>query len=35
MINFNDPFTGLMTALLVLVVIGGYFTFFGKVDKKR
>lgn len=35
MINLNDPFTGLLVVLLILVVFSGYLAFFGKVEKRR
>ena len=33
MIDFNDPFNGLMLVLLILLALVAYLAFFGQVDK--
>lgn len=34
MIDFNDPFYGLMLVLLILLAFFGYLALFGQVDKR-
>lgn len=35
MIDLNDPFTGLMAGLIIIIAFFGYIAFFTKLDKKR
>ncbi len=32
-IDFNDPFVGLMTVLLLILAFFGYLAFFGEVEE--
>lgn len=35
MINWNDPFTGLMLFIGILIVFFGYLAFFAEVEDER
>lgn len=35
MIDFNDPFYGLLLGLGMVLLFGAYFAFFGKVEEKK
>ncbi len=35
MINFNDPFTGVITVLLIIAALGWFVIIFGKVEDKN